>query len=135
MLTRLENRSAAPRTSRNLLLAAVSLTVVALWVRLPGAYDAGRFLGIAVAVFLIIRSEVPEDASWPVRFGRLIVAMLIFFATAWATGLALETVGKAHEPVGALLAGALPTAMMLIGPIYLPRTVTFTRKSPLLSPR
>jgi membrane-associated phospholipid phosphatase len=134
-LARLRDPESAPRAARHLLLTAVGLTVFALWIRLPGAYDAGRFLGVAVAVFLIIQSAVPDEASWPIRAGRLIVAMLIFFATAWATALVLEMVGKTHEPVGALLAGALPTAMFLIGPIYLPRTLTFTRKSPLLSPR
>ncbi len=53
------------------------------------------------------------------RFGRMVVAMLIFPATAWLTALVLETLGMAHEPVGALLTGALPTAIVILGPVYL----------------
>ncbi len=119
-LARLENRRLAPRAARQLLLAAVVLTAFALWIRLPGAYDTGRFLGAAVAVFLMIRSDVADVATWPIRLGRMVIAMLVYPATAWVTALVLETLRMAHEPVGALLVGALPTAMLLIGPIYLP---------------
>jgi membrane-associated phospholipid phosphatase len=132
-IARLENRRLAPRAARHLLVAAGALAAFALWIRLPGAYDAGRFLGVGAAVFLIVRGDVPDLVPWRVRLGRIALAALLFPATAWVTSRLLEAVGMAHEPVGALLAGALPTAMLVIGPIYLPRTLTLTRYSPVLS--
>lgn len=112
-------RTLAPRTARNLLIVAVSIAIVALWTRLPSAYDAGRFFGVGVAIFLIVRSQVLDDARRRVRLGRLALAMLLFPAPAWITAKLLEMADYTHEPVGALLAGALPTAMLLMGPTYL----------------
>ena len=134
-IARLENVKLAPTTARHILVTAVVLASVFLYIRWPGSYDAGRFLGVSVAVFLIIRSKVPDQARWSVRLGRLALAAVLFPATAWATSRLLEMMGIVNEPVGALLAGALPTVIVLVGPIYLPRTVTFTRYSPLLSPK
>ena len=120
---------------RAVLISAAALAAFALWIRLPGAYDGGRLLGVAIGTFFLVRSGIGDTAGWAVRLGRVAAAALLFFATAWATARVVESAGIAHEPVGALLAGALPTAIMLIGPIYLARTLTFTRYSPLLSGR
>jgi membrane-associated phospholipid phosphatase len=128
--------AAAGRIARRLLLVACVFAGFALWIRLPGAYDAGRFVGVAAAVFLIVRGGIPDAApSWAARIARLVLAALIFPATAMATAWVLGMMEMTNEPVGALLAGALPTVMTLIGPIYLPRTVMLTRYSPLLSSR
>lgn len=106
-------------TARHILITALAIAAVALWIRLPGSYDAGRFLGVGLAVFLIVRSHVPDEARTSVRLGRLALAAVLFPATAWATSRMLEMMGMTNEPVGALLAGALPTVMVLAGPVYL----------------
>jgi membrane-associated phospholipid phosphatase len=130
---RLGNRREAGLTAWRMAGAAAVLAAFALWIRLPGAYDAGRFLGVAVGTLLLVKSGVPDETSWPVSVGRIALAAMLFFATMWGTTQALSVLEWSHEPVGALLAGALPTAMMLTGPIYLPRTLMLTRYSPLLS--
>jgi membrane-associated phospholipid phosphatase len=134
-VARLPDATRAMRVARNLLLVSAAFAAFSLWIRLPGAYDAGRLLGLSVGVFAIVRGGVADSSSLGTCIGRLVIAALIFPATAFITTRLAGMAGIAHEPVGALLTGALPTAMMLIGPIYLPRTVMLTRYSPLLSPR
>ena len=90
---------------------------------------------MALGTLLLVRSGAADAAPWSISLARVVVAALLFPATLWLMTGMLAAVGLLHEPVGALLAGALPTATMLAGPIYLPRTVTFTRYSPLLSSR
>jgi membrane-associated phospholipid phosphatase len=134
-VARLLDATRARRVARKLMFVSFGFAAFALWIRLPGAYDAGRLLGLSVGAFVIVRSGVADSSSWGTSIGRLVIAALIFPATALVTTSLVGMAGIAHEPVGALLAGALPTAMLLIGPIYLPRTVMLTRYSPLLSPR
>ncbi len=103
--------------------AASGLAVLALWSGIPATYDTGRFLGLALGVVMLGSTRIEEDLSALARLGRIALAASLFAGAWWITGVMLEATELSHTPIGGLLAGALPLALVLPGPIWIQRVL------------
>jgi membrane-associated phospholipid phosphatase len=99
-----------------------------------GAYDAGRFLGLAAGVMLLVYDQslaaglahgrAADKARLGVRVGRVALAAAAFAAVWLGTNAALEAMEMLHTPAGALLAGAVPAFALLPAPLYLEQLIS-----------
>jgi membrane-associated phospholipid phosphatase len=120
MLDRLDDTTRATGIARRLVVVGCSVAVCALVTTIPAPYDAGRLLGFAIGTLLLVSAEHAHD-DWPapVRSAHILLGLALFPIVWWGTLQTLAFVGGAHTPLGALVAGALPAAIALPGPLYL----------------
>ena len=123
VLARLKDASRAYAVALRVLGAASGLAVLALWSGIPATYDTGRFLGLALGVVMLGSTRIEEDLSALARLGRIALAASLFAGAWWITGVMLEATELSHTPIGGLLAGALPLALVLPGPIWIQRVL------------
>jgi hypothetical protein len=101
---------------------AIVLAGAALLVGLPDAGDAGRLLGTAIGVVVLVHHDVFEFALSVRARIILLAAAALGFAAAW--GL-MTMVLREADPSSAsalrLAASALPNAALLVVPAFLPR--------------
>jgi len=110
------------RVARRALYTGAGLAATTLIAGIPPPYESGRLIGFAIGAMLVARAAEPDDDASPgVRARRIALASMIYGITWWATGEGLEAIGTSDAPVGALIAGALPAAVLLPGPLYLER--------------
>ena len=129
-LARLSNPKLAANAAGRALVASGTFAMLALMFGIPAPYDAGRFLGLAAGVMLLVGNPTYVGAGFSrtgrtvdtapvrVRVARLTLAALLFAAAWWGTYAALEAVDMLNTPAGALLAGAIPALLLLPGPLY-----------------
>ena len=132
-LARLSNPKRANEAAGRAVIVAGGCALAAL-VSGFGAYDAGRFLGLAAGVMLLAYDEslaagfahggAADKSRLGVRAGRVALAAVVFAAVWLGTNAALEAAEMLHTPAGAVLAGAIPAFALLPAPLYLERLVT-----------
>jgi membrane-associated phospholipid phosphatase len=119
-LARLANPTRAMEVARRLVVVAAILAALALMIQIPAQADAGRFLGLALGTFSIVR--VPETlhdrGSLPVRALRIVLAAAWFALGWWAMAWWPAAAG------GPLVRHAIPMMILLAGPIYSGRLFT-----------
>ncbi len=121
-LPHLEDPARGWRVARRALYTGAGLAALALIAGLPPAYESGRLIGFAVGALLVARAAPPDDQASPgIRVRRIALASLIYLVTWWGTTEGIEGLAATYAPVGALIAGALPAAVLLPGPLYLER--------------
>ena len=135
-LARLSNPKRATNAALRTMAAAVGCACAAVWAGV-GVYDAGRFLGVAAAVMLLVQQRsaygvIPgpqtiDNAPVALRIGRLALAALAFAAIWRATYAALDGVGLLHTVAGALLAGGIPAFTLLPAPLVLEHLLGIAR--------
>jgi membrane-associated phospholipid phosphatase len=135
-LARLANEKRATNAAARTLAVAAGCACVAMWAGI-GAYDAGRFVGLAAAVMVLVQQKwtsglvslarTADNASVAVRVGRLALAALAFAAVWRATYATLDAVGLLHTLAGALLAGAIPAFTLLLIPLVIERLLGAAR--------
>ena len=129
-LARLANDRRAANAAARTMAVAVGCACAAVWAGI-GAYDAGRLLGLAAAVLLLVQRKwagkilpVPrsiDNARLRVRAGRVALAA-VGFAVVWrATYATLDVVDLRYTLAGALLAGAVPAFALLLSPLVIER--------------
>ena len=127
-LARLSNPNGAPKAARRVVLIAGGCALLALAINIPAAYDAGRFLGLAAGVLLLVANSPAyvvsafrrtDEASLSARAGRLALTAVVFGLAWWGTYAALEAADILNTQAGALLAGAIPAFILLPAPLYL----------------
>ena len=129
-LARLANEKRAIHAAGRTIAVAIGCACAAIWAGI-GAYDAGRLLGLAAAVLLLVQRKwtagvVPasrsvDNAAVPVRVGRVVLAAVGFAAVWRATYATLDFVDLRYTLVGALLAGSIPAFALLLSPLFLER--------------
>ena len=121
-LPRLEHPARGWRVARRALYTGVGLATLALIAGMPPAYESGRLIGMSIGALLIARGAASDDdAPIGVRVRRIALVSLLYAFTWWGTSEAIGVLAGFHAPVGALMAGALPAAVLLPGPLYLER--------------
>ena len=109
----------AQRMARRVLVTAAALAACALALAVPDLREASRLLGIAMGVMLLVLDErVSNDAPVRVRVGRVVLAAVLFPLVWWSVSRALNGLVDFDAPLRALLAGALPVAVLLPGAVY-----------------
>ena len=132
-LARLSNTTRAKEAAARAVVVAGGCALAALASNI-GAYDAGRFLGLAAGVLLLVYDDwltagfahlrTAERAGMGARLGRVALA-LVAYAGVWVgTHAALEAMEVLHTPAGALLAGAIPAFALLPAPLYLEQLIS-----------
>ena len=102
---------------------AIVLAGGALLVGLPDAGDAGRLLGTATGVLVLVHHDVFEVCSRPSR-AILLFAAACGFGAAWGVmSLVLKEASPSSASALRLAASALPNAALLIVPAFLPRRI------------
>ena len=123
-LARLSNPKRAHEAVERSLIVAGLCAVLALMFDVPAAYDAGRFLGLAIGAAFVVMyvgprfapaSDIPSGA----RLTSLFLAAIVFGLSWWVTRVLLTTTGMTQTPFGLLLAGGLPMLFLLPVPLYL----------------
>ena len=108
--------------AHRVMVLALALGGAALLTGLPDAGDAGRLLGLAIGLLVLVRHDVFEFAVSGWTRALLTVIAAAAFAAAWAV---MRVVVDAAEPSGVsalrLAASALPNAALLIVPALLAR--------------
>lgn len=102
-------------------LAASVLTVLVAVTDVPADYDVGRLFGIAASLVMLapaFERLAAEDAAGWIRLARVLLAAACYGAGWFATQAALVATGTLHTPLGAFIAGAVPAAIVLPGPLY-----------------
>jgi hypothetical protein len=96
---------------------AGTLVAIALVAGRPEVGDAGRLLGIAVAVLVLMRLGIRNlPPRWTTRAG-LVVGAAAGYGVMWAAlTFGLQAAGYRSSPAGHLAASALPAAAMLLVP-------------------
>jgi hypothetical protein len=94
----------------------------ALLVGLPDAGDAGRLLGTAIGVFVLVNHDVFALAvSTRARVILVATAAVAFGAAWWVMDLVLNAAQPSSISALRLAASTLPSAAVLIAPAMLPR--------------
>jgi hypothetical protein len=115
-------RPAHRRAVRRVLAVALMLTIATLLKWMPGAHDAGRLLGTAAALVVIIVHDVDDRQPTRTRGVLLIILAAASFGMTWAiVSAALEVIGRSVLPVGVFATAALPSLAMLVAPIWVVR--------------
>jgi membrane-associated phospholipid phosphatase len=111
-----------PWPAHRIMAVAIVLAGTALLVGLPDAGDAGRLLGAAIGVLVLVNHDVFEFAgSWRAR-AILLTSAATGFAAAWgAMTLVLDAASPSSVSALRLAASILPNAALLIVPAMLPR--------------
>jgi membrane-associated phospholipid phosphatase len=123
-LDQLEHRPRAGRIVVRFVALAVAASVFALAVKLPAPYDAGRLLGVASGVLLVLRMTRDDRNLGPSggNSGRIVLAGAIFGAAWWGVPHLVVAIGLSTlRGTGALLAGTIPMLLLLAGPVLLTR--------------
>ena len=123
-LARLSNpKYAFQAAERSLLLGGVIAMLTLLYGVLP-AYDAGRFLGLAIGAAVVVlyvgpRFAPAHDIPVSARVTSLVLAAFVYSVSWWSTRVMLAATGLADAPSGMLLAGVIPALLVLPVPLYL----------------
>jgi hypothetical protein len=121
-LPRLEHPARGWRVAWRALLTGAGLAMLAFLAGVPPAYESGRLTTFSIGALLVTRFAASfEDASIGVRVRRIALASLLYAASWWGTSEAVEMLPGSRTPVGTLIAGALPAALLLPGPLYVER--------------
>ena len=119
-----ESRAHDPWPAHRVMTVAIVLAGGALLVGLPDAGDAGRLLGTAIGVLVLVHHDVFELAvSRRTRVILLFVATFAFGAAWGAMSLLLQEADPSSVSALRLAASALPSAAVLLVPAYLPRRI------------
>jgi membrane-associated phospholipid phosphatase len=121
-LARLSNPKHARQAAHRSLLLGGVLALLALVYDVPAAYDAGRFLGLAIGATCVVMYVGPRfapasDLPTGARLASLLLAAIVFGVSWWGSRVMLADM--THTPLGMLLAGALPVMFLLPVPLYL----------------
>jgi hypothetical protein len=101
---------------------ALVLAGTALLVGLPDSGDAGRLLGTAIGVLVLVHHDVFEFALSGRARALLLTGAMVGFAAAWGImKLVLEQADPSSVSALRLAASALPNAAVLIVPALVPR--------------
>jgi hypothetical protein len=93
--------------------------------KIPPAYEAGRLIGAAIGAMLIARCAVPDaDAPVPVRVRRIALAAVLYGVTWWGASAAGTLLAEPYRVFAVIVAGALPAAVLLPGPLYIESRVS-----------
>jgi membrane-associated phospholipid phosphatase len=131
-LTR-DTRAIEPAVRTVLLAGGCTLLALASGI---GAYDTGRFLGLAAGVLLLVHtgldhhiSTVARTAGSPLiaRVARIAVAAAVFVVVWRTTNAVLDAAGIRQTAEGAFIAGALPAFVLLAAPLILERLAESVR--------
>jgi membrane-associated phospholipid phosphatase len=132
VLPRLTDSVRAGRAARRTFVVAAAFAVFSLLAGVPAPYDAGRLLGLALGVLLVVHDRFSsgrryDDAPPRVRAARL-AAAAVLFGIAWWTATPLMNALELNDiQAGALLAGLIPTTVLLAGPFFLERVLRARR--------
>jgi hypothetical protein len=90
----------------------------------PAAYDAGRFLGLAMGAACVVAYVGPRfapasDIALGARVASVAIAAIVFGVSWWATQAVVDAADIGTTPLGGLLAGGLPMLFVLPLPLYL----------------
>jgi membrane-associated phospholipid phosphatase len=123
-LARLSNPEHAHKAAARSLMVAGACAVLALMYDVPAAYDAGRFLGLAIgAAFVVIyvgpRFAPASDIPVGARLTSLFLAAIVFGLSWWGARVLLDAADMAQTNFGMLVAGGLPLLLVLPVPLYL----------------
>jgi len=123
-LARLSNPKYAHQAVERSLLVAGVIAVFALVYHVPAAYDAGRFLGLAIGAACVVvyvgpRFAPASDIPVAARLASMFLAAIVFGVSWWGTRVMLAAADMVETPFGMLLAGALPVVLLLPVPLYL----------------
>ena len=122
-LARLSNPKYAYQTAaRSLLLGGVIAMLTLFYGVLP-AYDAGRFLGLAIGATVVVlyvgpRFAPAHDIPVVARVTSLVLAAFVYGVAWWSTRVMLAATDLVDAPFGMLLAGAIPALLVLPVPLY-----------------
>jgi hypothetical protein len=120
-----EMRAHDPWPAHRVMAVALALAGAALLVGLPDAGDAGRLLGLALGLLVLVHHDVFEFALSKGTRALLVLTAAGAFAAAWGV---MRLVLDAAEPSGVsalrLAATALPNAALLVVPGLLARRLT-----------
>ena len=123
-----ELRAHHPWPAHRVMTVAIVLAGGALLVGLPDAGDAGRLLGTAIGVLVLVHHDVFEAAtSRRARVILLLSAVFGFGAAWWVMSLVLPQADPSSASALRLAASVLPNAALLIVPAYLPRRIVQAR--------
>jgi membrane-associated phospholipid phosphatase len=123
-LARLSNPARAHQAANRSLLVGGVVALFALVYDIPAAYDAGRFLGLAIGAACVVAYVGPRfahasDLPVSARVASLVLAAVVFALSWWGTRVVLDAADIAQTPLGMLLAGALPVVFVLPLPLFL----------------
>jgi len=123
-LARLSNPKHAHKAAARSVTVAGACAVLALMYDVPAAYDAGRFLGLAIGAACIVvyvgpRFAPASDIPLGARLSSLFLAAIVFGLSWWGTRVLLTVADMAQTNFGMLVAGGLPVLFVLPVPLYL----------------
>jgi membrane-associated phospholipid phosphatase len=123
-LARLSKPSLAWTAVARTVVAAAACTGLAFMVGVPAAYDAGRFLGLAVGAACVVAYVGPRfapasDIAPGARVASVGIAAIVFGVSWWGARVLVDAAGIAATPLGGVLAGGLPMLVVLPLPLYL----------------
>ena len=117
-----ELRAHHPWPAQRVVAVAIVLAGTALLVGLPDAGDAGRLLGAAIGVLVLVNHDPFEFAASGRARAILLTTAAAAFAAAWGVmTMVLDAVNPSSVSALRLAASALPNATVLIVPAILPR--------------
>jgi membrane-associated phospholipid phosphatase len=140
-LARLSNPPRAWTAVARTIVAAAGCVVLTFMFGVPAAYDAGRFLGLAVGAACVVayvgpRVALASDVTVSARIASVALAAIVFSMSWWAARAVLDAADIGTTPLGGVLAGGLPMLLVLPLPLYLTdrfvvgRTIRGTQKTP-----
>lgn len=111
-----------PWPAHRLMTVAAAVAATALLLGLPDAGDAGRLLGIAAGVLVLVNHDVFAPAHTPGARAWLLVGAAAGFAAAWGLStMLLESTDPSRTSALRLAASALPNAALLMVPVLVGR--------------
>jgi membrane-associated phospholipid phosphatase len=117
-------------SAHRVMVVAAVMAGSALLVGLPDAGDAGRLLGTATGVLVLVRRDVFEFARTRTARAILLTTAAAAFGAAWAVmTFILNDLEPSSVSAMRLAVSALPSAAVLIAPAYLPRHFALWRRS------
>jgi hypothetical protein len=123
-----ELRAHHPWPAHRVMTVAIVLAGGALLVGLPDAGDAGRLLGTAAGVLVLVHHDVFEAAITRRARAILLFTAIFAFGAAWAVmSLVLRYADPSSASALRLAASVLPNAALLALPAYLPRRILDAR--------
>jgi membrane-associated phospholipid phosphatase len=117
-----EMRAHHPWPAHRVMAVASVVAATALLVGLPDAGDAGRLLGTAIGVLVLVNHDVFELAQTGRARAVLLTSAIVAFAAAWGLmTMVLDAVNPSSVSALRLAASTLPNAAVLIVPALIPR--------------
>lgn len=111
-----------PWPAHRLMAVAAAVAATALLLGLPDAGDAGRLLGIAAGVLVLVNHDVFAPARTPRARALLFFSAAAGFAAAWGLAtMLLEWTDPSRTSALRLAASALPNAAVLMVPALVGR--------------